>query len=168
MTLYRAPKTLHVRTCTKSQPFIKPCRLPVQILHQPQWTWWTVWWVGAVPCQQMGMNINRQETAQELQDGPTQVTGKTRTNRFSLCFCGFQFLASACVICTPLWGWIVVKDCYKTFFVYAEGRIFRIQLLSELQDKGWNDWRGKSMHEISFHFINTKPLWLSRGLHTFS
>lgn len=88
------------------------------------------------------------EWVQGLQDGPTQVTGKRRKNKFSCCFYGFHFLASACLICSPLWGWIAMKDCSKKVFEYPEGRIFKIQLLSELLDRGWNDWREKSMDEF--------------------
>ena len=57
----------------------------------------------------MGMNVNRQETAQELQDGPTQVAGETGTGKLSCCFYGFYLLASAHVIGMPLWGWIATK-----------------------------------------------------------
>lgn len=52
---------------------------------------------------------------------------------------------------------------YKTAFVPAEGGIFKIQLLSELQERKRNEWRGKSMHKISSRFIKANPLWSQQG-----
>lgn len=112
----------------------------------------------------MGMNVNRQETARELQDGPTQVAGEAGTEELSCCFCGFYPLASARAICVLLWGWVVLKS-YKPALVRAEGGVFKIHLLSELQERKQNERRDQSAHGFSSLLVSSTqtPSGVSSG-----
>lgn len=55
---------------------------------------------------------------------------------------------------------------YKPTLEHAEGGILKIQLLSELQERKQNEWKDKSMHEISSILVSSMQLHpgVSKGL----
>lgn len=52
----------------------------------------------------------QQEAAEQLQVSSAPVAGETGTGQLSCRFYGFYLLASARVICLPLWGWMATKE----------------------------------------------------------
>lgn len=50
-------------------------------------------------------------------------------------------------------GWLLKR--YKPALVCAEGGVFQIHLLSELQERKQNEWRDKSAHGISSLLVSS-------------